>query len=81
MAVTYTNIHLDFSQCPDCESDFDMLVEVLHHTMDNIDGTLKSWGFQFSRRKNRIIEIRMACGGLCFFTWRQGLANIGRWNC
>lgn len=80
MAVT-SNVSVNFTKCPRCKEDFEILVEILHHTKDNIDGTLGSWGFNYKRNGSRIIEIVFSCGGLCSFKWQQGLADIIGWNC
>jgi len=79
MAVT-NGVSISFSNCPGCEEDYQMLIEILFNTADNIDRTLRDWGFDFSRRPGSI-DVILLCGGVCSFSWSMGLATINHWNC
>lgn len=73
-------ITIDLDDCPECLDPYLSLVELLAHTVDNIDKTLDGFNLTPKRQLGNI-TVYLPCGATCTFLWHRGLAIINKWTC
>jgi hypothetical protein len=52
----------DFTDCPDCREDFEMIVEILYAASD-FEEELRSYGIDFDNENEEVYIIKLPCGG------------------